>query len=257
MNTDLVRSTVSNPSIPPMTPPANPQVNESVPPQVTEPVTEPVTPQLTRFDPTTPPRAAILMLHGGKARSTEPVTGRSLSWRRSLVMQQSIARSALDRGVSVWLLRYAVAGWNAEAPGGPTPPPDARNALAHLKSELGAVPVVLLGHSMGARTAVAVADDPEVTGVIALAPWFPPDEPVRALAGKHLVAAHGRRDRITSFAHTQAYVERASQVAASARMIDMGSRGHYLISGSYIWNDIALSHSFALLEAALETVSDA
>ena len=231
--------------------------NPSMTPAVTQPVVEPITPQLTRFDPPSPPRAAILMLHGGKARSTDPVTGRSLSWRRSLVMQQTIARKALDHGLSVWLLRYAVAGWNAEAPGGPTPPPDARNALAHLKSELGAIPVVLLGHSMGARTAVAVADNPQVTGVVALAPWFPPDEPIRALAGKHLVAAHGRRDRITSYAHTQAYVERASQVAASARMIDMGGRGHYLINGSYIWNDIALTHSCALLDAALESVSDA
>lgn len=260
MNTDLARSTVSNPSIPPMTPPfteqVTPQVTEPTTGPTTGPITEAVTPQLTRFDPAAPPRAAILMLHGGKARSTDPVTGRSLSWRRSLVMQQAIARSALDQGISVWLLRYAVAGWNAESPGGPTPPPDARNALAHLKSELGAVPVVLLGHSMGARTAVAVADDPQVTGVVALAPWFPPDEPVRALAGKHLVAAHGRRDRITSYAHTEAYVERASQVTASARMIDMGGRGHYLINGSYIWNDVAITHSVALLDAALESVND-
>lgn len=220
------------------------------------PSDSPMTPQITRFDPATPPRAAILMLHGGKAHSTDPVTGLSLSWRRSLVMQQAIARRAMEHEVSVWLLRYAVSGWNAEAPGGPTPPPDARNALDHLKSELGVVPVVLLGHSMGARTAVAVADDPQVTGVVALAPWFPPDEPVQALAGKHLVAAHGRRDRITSYAHTVAYVERATRVAASARVIDMGGRGHYMIKGSYVWNDVAITHSFALLEAALESVSD-
>ena len=61
------------------------------------------------------------------------------------------------------------------------------------------VPVVIVGHSMGARTGARVADDPSVRGLVALAPWFPPGEPVAALQGKDLVVAHGRRDRITSY----------------------------------------------------------
>lgn len=192
------------------------------------------------------------MLHGGKPKSTKAVDGRSLSWRRSLVMQRAIAHRAHQQGVSVWLTKFAAAGWNAASPTGPTPIPDARWTLDQLRADLGEIPVVLLGHSMGARTAVAIADDALVTGVVALAPWFPPDDSVDALAGKHLVAAQGRRDRITSYAHTEAFVARADHVAASTRMIDMGGLGHYLIKGAHLWNDVALSHCFDVLGHAVE-----
>ncbi|MGH3345722.1 MAG: alpha/beta hydrolase, partial [Nocardioides sp.] len=101
--------------------------------------------------------------------------------------------------------------------------------------------------SMGARTAVQVADDPLVRGVVALAPWFPPDEPVAALAGKRLVAAHGRRDRITSARATRGYVERARRAGAEASYVDMGRVGHYLLRRVGAWNELALTSSLELL----------
>ena len=83
---------------------------------------------------------------------------------------------------------------------------------------------------MGARTAVHVADDPAVVGVVGLAPWLPADEPVTALAGRHLVAAHGRRDRITSFRATAAYVERARGRWRRLRCCTTWAPvGHYLL----------------------------
>lgn len=204
-------------------------------------------PSIGRADTSGSTRAVIVMFHGGKPRSTKEVDGRSLSWRRSAVMQRAISPAANERGVSVWLTRFAESGWNADSPTGPSPIPDARWTLDKVRSEFGDVPVVLLGHSMGARTAVAVADDPSVNGVVALAPWFPPDEPIDALRGKHLVAAQGRRDRITSFAHTETFVRRASRLATSAQMIDMGDLGHYLLKGSARWNDVATSQCLDVL----------
>jgi predicted esterase len=188
----------------------------------------------------------ILMLHGGKAGSHAPVDGRSLSWRRSLAMQRAISPRAQKDGVSTWLLRYRHRGWNDLA--APSPVPDARWALEEVRRELGPVPVVLLGHSMGARTAVRVADDDQVSGVVALAPWFPPGEPVEALAGRHLVAGHGRRDRITSFRATEAFVARARVVAASATLHDMGPLGHYMLRGAGAWNDFAANESMKMLD---------
>ena len=52
------------------------------------------------------------------------------------------------------------------------------------------------------------------------------------LAGRTLRAAHGRRDRITSFRETARYVERARHVADSAELEDMGALGHYMLTGS-------------------------
>ena len=102
------------------------------------------------------------------------------------------------------------------------PVADARWALAEVRRELGDLPVCLLGHSMGARTAVHVADEQHVVGVVGLAPWWPADEPVDALRGKRLVGAHGRRDRITSYRQSARFVARAADVAASAELRDMG-----------------------------------
>jgi predicted esterase len=203
-------------------------------------------PSLTRYDAPGQPRAVIVMLHGGKASSHTPVDGGSLSWRRSLAMQRAISPRAQKEGVSTWLLRYRHRGWNDLA--APSPVPDAHWALDEVRREIGPVPVVLLGHSMGARTAVRVADDDQVRGVVALAPWFPPGEPVSALAGRHLAAAHGHRDRITSYRATELYVARAKPLAASATLRDMGRVGHYMLKRATAWNDFAVGEALRMLD---------
>ena len=195
-----------------------------------------VEPHLTRYDSSVRPEALVLMLHGGKARGQQVVDGRSLSWRRAASMQREIARPFQQAATSVWLLRFTRRGWN----GGADRIADARAALDDVRRQLGEVPVVLLGHSMGARAAVHVADDANVVGVVALAPWFPQGESVEGLRGKQLYAAHGSRDRITSAHATRAYVERAAQVAEVAEFRDMGPVGHYLLRGRGQWNQIVV-----------------
>ena len=201
----------------------------------TTPRTSPAAPSLTRHDaPNT--RGVLLLLHGGKEHSTEPVDSRSASWRRSHLLQRSLTPGAHEAGVATWLLRYRHRGWN----GGTGPVADARWALAEVRRALGEVPVVLLGHSMGGRTAVHVADDPQVRAVIGLAPWLPAEEPVTALAGRTLLAAHGRNDWVTSYAATAAFVDRADAVARDATLVDMGPVGHYMLRSADAWNQLAL-----------------
>jgi dienelactone hydrolase len=200
-------------------------------------------PDLTRSD-VRDPQGVVLLLHGGKERSDEPVDARSASWRRMAALQGAATPAAHRAGVSTWLLRYQVRGWNGGAPVA-----DARRALDEVRRELGDVPVVLLGHSMGGRTAVHVADDRSVRGVVALAPWFPKGERVDALAGRTLRAAHGRTDRITSYRATEAYVERAGAVADEATLTDMGRVGHYMIRRVRAWNAFAREHSLAVIAA--------
>ena len=190
------------------------------------------------------PSALVLLLHGGKERSSEPVDGRSASWRRMAAIQRAVTPEAHAAGASTWLLRYQVRGWNGGAPVA-----DARWALDEVRRELGDLPVVLLGHSMGGRTAVHVADDPNVLGVVALAPWLPKGEPVAALGGRSLRAAHGRADKITSFRATAAYVERAKAVADEATLTDMGRVGHYMFRRVAAWNRFATEQSLAVIAA--------
>lgn len=213
-------------------------------------------PELTRRDVEGRPAGVVLMLHGGQPRSLAPVDERSTSWRRSRWMMGHIADRANRAAVSVWLLRYRERGWNGHDGSPPSPVPDALWALEEVRRELGAVPVVLLGHSMGARAAVAVAGEPDVTGVVALAPWLPADDPVEPLAGKRLAAAHGRTDRITSYRQTETFVRRAAAVAASTEMQDMGLVGHYMLRRIPRWNLFAVSRSLAFLSAPDSTCSD-
>lgn len=200
-------------------------------------------PSLGRYAEPTDPAGVILLLHGGQEHGHAPVDGRSASWRRSAVMARALARRTGDDTTAVWLLRYRHRGWN----GGTAPVADARWALSRVADEVGDVPVVLLGHSMGGRTAVHVADDPQVVGVVALAPWLPPGEPVASLTGKRLVAAHGSRDRITSARATRDYVARAARAGSEATYVDMGPVGHYLLRRARAWNALALDHALAML----------
>lgn len=194
-------------------------------------------PSLTRYDTPGRTEAMVLVLHGGKARSSAPVNGRSLTWRRAQGLARTLGASLRADGIALWVLRYRTVGWNGD---GTDKVEDARWALDRIRAEIGEVPVALLGHSMGGRTACRAADHELVRGVVALAPWLPPGEPVAALAGRDLYAAHGRRDHITRAADTKAYVDRARAIATAASFTDMGDRGHYLLRGARAWNAFAV-----------------
>ena len=205
-------------------------------------------PGLERRDPAGRPRAIVLMLHGGAKAGLDPVGGRSASFRRTSAMRNALDKQVRGAGLSLWLLRFGVRGWNLGVGPEPSPVPDARWALDQAATEHPGVPVVLLGHSMGARTAVHVADHPAVAGVVALAPWFERSDPVHTLAGRHLIAGHGSRDKITSARMTRAYVEKAGQVAASARFVDLGHLGHYMLHKPRRWNRFALESTLEIAD---------
>jgi len=208
------------------------------------------TPELFRSEPDNASRGVVLMLHGGAKTGTEPVADGSASFWRTSRMRDSIRPRIHRAGLSLWLLRFAVRGWNLGVADEPSPVPDARWALEQVGREHPGEPVVLLGHSMGARTAVHAADHPAVVGVVGLAPWLEPGDPVTALADRHLIAGHGSRDQITSARMTRTYVERARGVAASADFVDLGRLGHYMLAHPGRWNRFAVEATLDVLGRA-------
>ena len=208
-------------------------------------------PGLTWTTPVFSPRGIVLMLHGGAKTGRKPVGSRSASFRRTSTMRDVLEPRILGNGLSLWLLRFSVRGWNADASKDPSPVVDARWAIDQAASAHPDLPVILLGHSMGARTAVHVADHDQVAGVVGLAPWLEPGDPVDTLSQKHLIVGHGSRDKITSASATRAYVDRAAGVAASAQFEDMGRLGHYMLHRPQEWNAFALRSTVEILRRTL------
>lgn len=193
-------------------------------------------------------KAAVLVLHGGKDRSREPVRPSQLAVLRLVPFQRAIARAARGDGVATWLLRNRYRGWNADAATGEIDAvDDARWALDKIRRIHGDVPVVLIGHSMGGRSACRAAGHPSVVGVCALAPWLPPSEPVEQLAGRSLVILHGDRDRWTSPAETLAFAVRARRVADRVARFGIPGSGHFMLRRPGWWHRSARDISLGLL----------
>ena len=145
------------------------------------------------------------------------------------------------RGTGVVVSRAALPGARLERRAG-LAGADLGRSLDEIGAQFGAVPVVLIGHSMGARAAFLVAGHPAVTAVAGLAPWLPPTEPVAQLAGRRVLLAHGTADRITSPAETWAYAERARSVTKVAT-IEVRDGEHTMLRRGALWHRLAVEFS--------------
>ena len=124
-------------------------------------------------------RGAVIVAHGGTEVSSEPVTPLDPAVLRMIPLALAIRHGLRGSGIEVSRPRYRVRGWNGELA---SPVRDLREAIDEIVARFGPVPVVLIGHSMGARAAFRVAGHPAVSAVAGLAPWLPPTEPVDQLA---------------------------------------------------------------------------
>jgi pimeloyl-ACP methyl ester carboxylesterase len=177
------------------------------------------------------PRAIVVLLHGGRERSAETNPQRRLAVVRMRAFGRPL-RARLGDDVGVALVRFRSRGW--DGPHG-HPVVDVGLALDDLASRYGARPVVLVGHSMGGRAAVAGAAHRLVRGVVGLAPWLPPGEPVEPLRGRRFSVLHGTLDRTTSPRASAAFAAAAASVATAVRHERIRGGGHAMIARSATW----------------------
>lgn len=189
-------------------------------------------------------QAVVLVLHGGAEHGTGAVPPWKLAHLRMVPIARALHRAGRGHGVEVRLLRNRRYGWNAPAE---DPIGDARWALERIREDHPGLPVVLIGHSMGARVALRVADDPAVRGVCALAPWTPRSEPVEAVAGRSVLIVHGTRDRMTSPAESHAFAERATGVAARVARFEIADEGHAMLRRAGVWTRLTVAFTLDLL----------
>ena len=199
-------------------------------------------PRLRKFGATDAATAgAVLVLHGGQENSTAPAAPWQPAYVRMIPFARDLRRAP---GVAVWQLCNRYRGWNAP---GLDPVADARWALERLREAHPDVPVVLVGHSMGGRVALRVADDPAVTGVCALAPWTPEGEPVAQLADRTVLIAHGDRDRMTDPALSYTYAERAKEVTGAVARFDVRGEAHAMLRRYTEWTRLVRRFTLGVL----------
>jgi dienelactone hydrolase len=190
-------------------------------------------------------RGVVVIAHGGQAVSTAPTAAFQPAVLRMIPVAAAIGQALRDSGVLVRRPRFRVRGWN-----GPhaSPVQDLSELLDDIHDRFGPVPVVLVGHSMGARAAMRAAGHRSVAAVAGLAPWLPPGEPVGQLAGRRILLAHGTADIVTSAAETWAYAERA-RALTKVTEIEVRGGDHPMIRRASLWH--ALAATFTCLSLGL------
>ncbi|MDV5143740.1 alpha/beta fold hydrolase [Streptomyces sp. SBC-4] len=193
------------------------------------------------------PAAAVLLLPGGRSQGLGPPPPVDLPALRMRPFASAVARALAGRDVLVAEVRYRHRGWNGDRRDAAR---DAAAALVRLRERSGPIPVVLVGHSMGGRAALSAAGDPMVRGVVALAPWCPPGEPVEHLAGRAIHVLHDEADRITSARESWDFVRRARTAGAEAVGIPMPTGGHSMLRGAAHWHRRTAEITASLLPRA-------
>ena len=189
-------------------------------------------------------RGVVLVLHGGREVSTAPTRATQLAVLRMLPIARSLARAGRPHGIAVARLRFAVRGWNGDLA---SPVADARHALDELTRRFPGVPVAVVGHSMGGRTALHVADHSSVTAVVGLAPWIEATDDRSRVAGRHVLLVHGTEDRITDPRRSKRFVREVESIAAAASFVAVDGDKHAMLRRAAVWNRLTAGYLLAVL----------
>jgi len=179
------------------------------------------------------PTAIVLVLHGGREIGYGSVPAHRLTYIRMRPFAHAV--HARSRDVAVALLRYRYRGWNGSDA---DPVRDTEWAIEQLLRTSGAVPVVLVGHSMGGRAALRAAGHPLVSAVAGLAPWLPPGEPTDQLVGRDVLLLHGTADLTTRPKSTAAMARAIAPIARRVACVEVRRSGHAMLQRAALWHEL-------------------
>lgn len=191
------------------------------------------------------PRAVVLVLHGGRSRSRQAVR----PWQVAVLRMVPFAAAVTAAGkgkIAVASIRFAVRGWNGAEQ---SPVADTRLALEQIAAKYPGVPIGLLGHSMGGRVALHLADDERVSAIVALAPWVEGQDRPRSHRGLHVFFMHGSLDRMTSPRASRAMATAMAKLGADVTYESVKGDSHAMLRQAGRWHrEAAAFLAGALLE---------
>ena len=177
---------------------------------------------------------SVLLVGGGNGQDAPGKWSTSMTW-----LAPRLAAAVGDRA-RIGQVRYASSSWNELDRG----IADVRCAIEHeLARDRPPTRIVLVALSMGGATCLMNVDRPEVTTLVAMAPWFPRELPRAGLRDTRLLVVHGSLDNAlplvpgTSLRMSRATVEEAVAMGGDAewRRIRFGLHGLAVRWRGRIW----------------------
>lgn len=178
------------------------------------------------------PEGVALVLHGGGESGYGPMPW----WEGPVIRMHPFARAIERRagdGLAVVRLKNRYFGWNGTEQ---TPLTDARWALDQIRARYAGLPIALVGHSMGGRVVTHLAGEPNVTTVVALAPWVEDGDPRPGRPGLKVLLMHGVNDRVTDPRRSKALGDVLRGQGADVTWRPVEGEGHPMLRHPLTWH---------------------
>lgn len=141
------------------------------------------------------PAGVVVVLHGGGSRAPGArVSPTQPSVLRMVATARRVARE--NRDLAVYRLLNSTRGWDTRH----SPVDDVGWAIRDIATATGrALPVCLVGHSLGGRAALlGAAANASVVAAVALNPYLYAEDGHTDLSGRRVLIVHGTEDRVAS-----------------------------------------------------------